>query len=154
MNSESDETPGFDLANFLPYLLNRAAETTSDGFRTAYRSQYGMLRTEWRVLFHLGRYGEMTATEIGRRASIHKTKISRAVAALETKRFLTREGSETDRRQEMLSLTAAGQQTFQRLTLTAARYDADLSALFSESEERVLRACLARLIERGAIGRR
>jgi DNA-binding MarR family transcriptional regulator len=52
-----------------------------------------MLRTEWRVLFHLGRYGAMSAREISRRAGIHKTKVSRAVAALERKRFLERRDS-------------------------------------------------------------
>jgi ATP-dependent Lon protease len=41
-----------------------------------------MLRTEWRVLFHLGIYGEMTATDIVNRARIHKTKVSRAVQKL------------------------------------------------------------------------
>jgi hypothetical protein len=55
-----------------------------------YKDRYGMLRTEWRVLFHLGRYGAMSAREISRRAGIHKTKVSRAVAALERKRFLER----------------------------------------------------------------
>ena len=53
----SDED--FDLSSFLPYALNQAAEATSIGFQKFYRQQYGMLRTEWRVLFHLGRYGEM-----------------------------------------------------------------------------------------------
>ncbi|WP_446720123.1 MarR family transcriptional regulator, partial [Leisingera sp. ANG-S] len=56
-----------------------------------------MLRTEWRVLFHLGNYGQMTAKEIGSRAKIHKTKISRAVAKLSEKRFVTRTRDENDR---------------------------------------------------------
>jgi hypothetical protein len=45
-----------------------------------------MLRTEWRVSFHLGRYAVITATESGARASMHKTRISPAFAALEQKR--------------------------------------------------------------------
>ena len=82
----------FDLADFLPYLLNQAAEASSRQFQDHYRKKYGMLRTEWRVLFHLGRYGKLTAKEISARAAIHKTKISRAVAALQSKRYLHREG--------------------------------------------------------------
>ena len=73
MNEKDD----FALQDFLPYLLNRAAEESSLGFQKHYKNRYGMLRTEWRVLFHLGNYGEMTAKEIGSRAKIHKTKISR-----------------------------------------------------------------------------
>ena len=74
----------FDLKDFLPYLLNQAAEEASLGFQVLYKERYGMLRTEWRVLFHLGRYGDMTAKEICDRARTHKTKVSRAVAALHT----------------------------------------------------------------------
>ena len=55
----------FDLQNFLPYLLSQAADASSCGFRQYYKDNYGMLRTEWRVVFHLGCYGKMTAKEIG-----------------------------------------------------------------------------------------
>ncbi|MCF6232933.1 MAG: MarR family transcriptional regulator, partial [Rhodobacteraceae bacterium] len=78
------------LLDFLPYLLNQAAEESSLAFQQVYKGRYGMLRTEWRVLFHLGMYGRMTAKEIGTRALIHKTKISRAVQRLATRRFLSR----------------------------------------------------------------
>jgi DNA-binding MarR family transcriptional regulator len=98
----------FDLEGFLPYALNRAAESASRGFQAIYKARYGMLRTEWRVLAHLGRYGGMTARDICTRADLHKTKVSRAVKALEARRFLTRRTVETDRRQEVLALTPAG----------------------------------------------
>ena len=79
----------FDLQNFLPYLLNQAAEESSLAFQQVYKDRYGMLRTEWRVLFHLGLYGRLTAKDIGARSKMHKTKISRAVQRLEERRFLT-----------------------------------------------------------------
>ena len=136
----------FDLGRFLPYLLNRAAEGTSQGFAAHYRDRYGMLRTEWRVLFHLGRYGGMTAAGIGRMAAIHKTKISRAVAALVAKRFVARERAAADRRQEVLTLTPAGRRAFDDLVRVAADYDARLAARFTAEERAVLLDCLARLI--------
>ena len=80
----------FELTHFLPYLLNQAAEASSLAFQRTYKDRYGMLRTEWRVLFHLGLYGEMTASDIGQRANMHKTKISRAVQKLTERRFVTR----------------------------------------------------------------
>ena len=87
----------FELLDFLPYLMNQAADALSIEFQGYYKSKYGMLRTEWRVLFHLGCYGEMTAKEICDRARIHKTKASRAIAALENKRFLKRRELPSDR---------------------------------------------------------
>ena len=94
----------FDVLQFLPYLLNQAAEQTSREFQRIYRDRYGMLRTEWRVLFHLGKFGALTSHDIVEKAKIHKTKISRAVSALENKGFLKRERDNQDRRRENLSL--------------------------------------------------
>ena len=135
----------FELREFLPYLLNQAAEETSLGFQKAYKDRYGMLRTEWRVLAHLGRYGAMTATQIVGRARVHKTKVSRAVRALEARRLLARAGAEDDRRREILALTPRGRAVYEELAETARAYDASLAAQFTPEEQAVLRACLRRL---------
>ncbi|WP_322889897.1 MULTISPECIES: MarR family winged helix-turn-helix transcriptional regulator [unclassified Yoonia] len=133
----------FDIQTFLPYLLNRAAETAGQAFQQHYKARYGMLRTEWRVLFHLGRYGALTATDIGTRAGIHKTKISRAVAALAAKRYLVRVTRDSDRRQEELRLTPAGKAVFDDLCKAAAAFDAKLAARFSPEDTATLRRCLS-----------
>lgn len=140
----ADEDP-YRLTDFLPYLLNRAAEETSLEFQALYRERYGMLRTEWRVLFHLGSYGSLTARDVCERARLHKTKVSRAVAALETKRMLVRAVSEEDRRLEILSLTRRGAAAYRDLSGAAQRYDEALAARFDAAEGRVLRRCLKRL---------
>lgn len=140
--SKKDE---FDLQVFLPYLLNQAAEESSLAFTQLYKKKYGMLRTEWRVLFHLGAFGRMTATDIGSRSKIHKTKISRAVTKLVEKRFVVRERSEDDRRQEFLSLTPSGQAAYLDLRGVAERYDAEISRKFTDGEVRLLRMMLKRL---------
>ncbi|MEL6677424.1 MAG: MarR family winged helix-turn-helix transcriptional regulator [Pseudomonadota bacterium] len=137
----------FDLQDFVPYLLNQAADATSRGFETYYKSRYGMLRTEWRVVFHLGRYGKLTAKEICTRARIHKTKVSRAVHALETKRYLERRERPDDRRHETLSLTPAGTRVFNDLVREARRFDAGLLADFSASERAQMRQVLRKLAQ-------
>ncbi|MEX0276584.1 MAG: MarR family winged helix-turn-helix transcriptional regulator [Ruegeria sp.] len=144
-NPENDEKDEFDLRNFLPFLLNQAAEESSLEFQQVYKNRYGMLRTEWRVLFHLGNYGEMTAKDIGQRAKIHKTKISRAVAKLEQRRFLKRIRDEEDRRVERLSLTQAGHSAYRELRAIAQSYDAKLAAQFTSGEVALLRMMLRRL---------
>lgn len=135
----------FDLGQFLPYALNQAAEATSVGFQKHYRQRYGMLRTEWRVLFHLGRYGAMTAKAICARASLHKTKVSRAVGALEAKRFLMRTPQENDRRHETLALTRQGETVYADLYQAAKAYDARLSAHFTKAEREILDRCLEKI---------
>lgn len=135
----------FDLQNFLPFLLNQAAEESSLAFQRVYKGRYGMLRTEWRVLFHLGIYGQMTAKEIGERARIHKTKISRAVQRLAERRYITRTRDGRDRRAEQLQLTQAGEAVYRDLRGVAEDYDSRLAAQFTRGEEALLRMMLRRL---------
>lgn len=139
------EKSTFDLMLFLPYLLNQAAEESSIAFQRLYKDRYGMLRTEWRVLFHLGYYGDKTAREICDMSKMHKTKVSRAVAALEKRRFLVRERVETDRRSEILRLTKVGNSAYLDLREVAQDYDKTLSANLSEEESQVLRSALLKI---------
>lgn len=139
----------FDLQNFLPYLLNQAAEESSLAFQQVYKDRYGMLRTEWRVLFHLGLYGRLTAKDIGARSKMHKTKISRAVQRLEERRFLTRDPDEADRRQEYLDLTTQGRAAYRDLHGVAQGYDAALADTLTAEEEQVLRRALRKLARMG-----
>lgn len=119
-------TGTFDLQKFLPYLLNQAAEATSRGFQATYRDQYGLSRTQWRVMANLGRFGAMTARDICRISHIDKTKVSRAVAGMEAEGLLTRATSDQDRRAENLSLTIKGRAVFGQIGQRALAFDADL----------------------------
>lgn len=138
---------GFELRDFTPYLLNAAAEAQSLAFSRVYRDRYGMLRTEWRVLFHLGRYGEMSSREISQRAKIHKTKVSRAVAALASKRFLERRPSAEDRRVELLALRPPGRAAFEDLSRAAAAHERALEARIGRDRLAQLRDLLRALAE-------
>ena len=133
-------SPNFDLDDFIPYLLNRAAEQTSIGFQRYYKDHYGMLRTEWRVLFHLG-MGLETAKQICDFAGLHKTKVSRAVQALEKKRFLMRTKNPNDRRSENLELTKMGQAALTELTRDATIFaQGFVDLLGAQRHEQLLRA--------------
>lgn len=137
----------FDLTAFLPYLLNQAAEATSRSFQTVYRARHGMTRTQWRVMAHLGRFGAMTSRDICRLSHIEKTKVSRAVAALQARGWLRRDPAPADRRAEMLSLTDAGQAVFADLGRAAQDHDRrlrdDLGAAQVATLETTLRALIA-----------
>lgn len=139
------EKNSFDLMLFLPYLLNQAAEESSMAFQKLYKDRYGMLRTEWRVLFHLGIFGDRTAREICDMSRLHKTKVSRAVAALEKRRFIVREKVEEDRRSEILKLTKAGQDAYRDLRSIAETYDQKISTDLTGEEDRILRQALVKI---------
>ena len=71
------------LEHFLPYRLNRLSSAVSQQFRAVYGPHHDLTVPEWRVLATLAQFGTMTAKAIGRHSSMHKTKVSRAVRALE-----------------------------------------------------------------------
>lgn len=142
--------PDFDLETFLPYLLNQAAEATSRSFQATYKAAYGMTRTQWRVLANLGKFGSMTARDICTISHSEKTKVSRAVAALETEGLLSRTPSPQDRRAEILALTPRGAQVFADLGHRAMDYDRALRAQLGPDIAAKLDDLLRRIIAEGA----
>lgn len=134
---------GFTLETFLPYRLNLAAELVSQRFAAQYRARYRMTRPEWRALAALGAYGRMTATEIGANSSMHKTKVSRAVRALEEKRWLKRSEDLDDRRIEHLELTSAGRRIYGEMVVLAQDYGRELARLLGAGGLKQLEAGLA-----------
>jgi DNA-binding MarR family transcriptional regulator len=138
----------FDLARFLPYLLNQAAEATGQGFQSVYRARHGFSRTQWRVLANLGKFGAMTAAEICKASHMEKTKVSRAVAAMEAGGLLSRAPDAADRRAEFLSLTARGQEVYAELGQEALVYDAALRETLGPQATAALERALALLSAR------
>ena len=111
------------LETFLPYRLNRIAAAISQDFRTVYGPHHDLTIPEWRVLATLGQFEEMSAKEIGRHSAMHKTKVSRAVRALEERRWLKRRESEEDRREEILTLTALGRKVYRDIVPKAVAFE-------------------------------
>jgi len=132
------------LEAFLPYRLNRIAAAISQDFRSVYGPHHDLTIPEWRVLATLGQTAEISAKEIGRHSSMHKTKVSRAVRALEERRWLTRRESEEDRREEILSLTAQGRKVYKDIVPKALAFEKQiLDRLGPEAED--LLSALGRL---------
>ncbi|MBZ9656033.1 MarR family winged helix-turn-helix transcriptional regulator [Phyllobacterium lublinensis] len=145
MVDETTEKPPLILEDFLPYRLNKAAEAISQRFAGLYRDQYGLTRPEWRTLATLGQFGVLTATAIGTHSSMHKTKVSRAVFALEQRYWLRRKRDEADRRIENLELTPAGRKVYADLAKVAHAFEAELLSNLGPHGEKELKAGLAAL---------
>lgn len=144
------------LQNYLPYRLNFLAEVTSDSTREIYRRKYGMTRPEWRVLVNLAEAPSLTATELCARVPAHKTKISRALSALETRGWVARQTDKADRRLSHAMLTLKGKRAFDRLRPEMEAATERLLAPLSAQERQQLDAGLAvleRLFQRQRSGR-
>lgn len=114
------------LDQFLPFRLNNLSEIVSQKFAERYRALYSMSRPEWRTLAVLGEKDQLTATTIGRITHLHKTKVSRAVASLQKRGWLTRKTDLHDRRVEHLMLTAQGRRHYAKLIAEARQFEAQI----------------------------
>lgn len=137
--------PALTLETFLPYRLNRLADQVGRAFSAIYRDRYGLTRPEWRTLATLGQFGGMTATAIGSHSAMHKTKVSRAVAALERRKWLARRRDTADRRVEHLALTKAGIAVYRELAPLARAFEQEMLAQIPQSGARALMTGLAAL---------
>jgi DNA-binding MarR family transcriptional regulator len=89
----------------------------------------------------------MTATAIGAHSAMHKTKVSRAVAALEKRLWLTRAPEESDRRVERLTLTKAGRKAYRDLVPFAKAYETQFLEAMSEPQRKAILRSLSFLEE-------
>src|SRR5829696_2066042 len=90
LHATRGEAAPLKLEEFLPYRLNVVASLTSQALSRVYAERYGIGIPEWRVLVTLGQFGMMTGKAVGAHSHMHKTKVSRAVAMLEKRKFVSR----------------------------------------------------------------
>jgi len=140
--------PSLELERFLPYRLNVVAESVSRALSRHYAERYGIGVPEWRVIATLGEHGRMTAKQVGAHSRMHKTKVSRAVAALEEKGLIRREPNEEDMREAFLALTGRGLHVYRDLVPRALAFERALDKSLGNSERAHLDAILRRLEDR------
>lgn len=142
---EMSGKPILKLSQFLPYQLNHLAETVSRSFSKIYADQYGIGIPEWRVIATLGEYQSMTARDISKATSMHKTKVSRAVAALEKRDFIERDINPDDQREQRLKLSANGTEMYEELVPQALAYSKKLQDALTPEQKVILAEVFDRL---------
>ncbi|HWK67546.1 MAG TPA: MarR family transcriptional regulator [Rhizobiaceae bacterium] len=145
MNDDTRRDDVLALEGFLPYRLNRLADAVSRQFQKIYKQRHGLTRPEWRTLATLGQFGTMTATAIGGHSSMHKTKVSRAVAALEQRKWLERAVDPGDRRVEHLRLTKAGGKIYREMVPLARDFEKAMLDGLSDTERAAVGKALSAL---------
>ncbi len=146
--------PLLKLEQFLPYRLNVLASLVSQAVSSIYAERYGIGIPEWRVLVTLGQFDVMTGKAIGIHSTMHKTKVSRAVANLEGRRLVARSANRQDMREAFLSLTPEGRALYEELAPIALDFARQLLAEIPPEDQRAFERTVSILIERfGAIAR-
>ncbi|MFG1466639.1 MarR family winged helix-turn-helix transcriptional regulator [Xanthobacter sp. DSM 24535] len=134
-----------DLERFIPYRLNRAAAAVSERLKEVYGRKHSLTIPEWRVLATVAQFPGVTAKTVGTHARLHKTKVSRAVDALQERRWLARTENPEDRREDFLSLTAQGWRSYRTLIPDMAAFESKLCVDLGPEGTQVLLDALDRL---------
>ncbi|MBG6161028.1 DNA-binding MarR family transcriptional regulator [Labrenzia sp. EL_195] len=144
-SSETKDRPVLKLNCFLPYQLSHLAETVSRSFSKIYAEKYGIGIPEWRVIATLGEYEVVTARDVSSSTSMHKTKVSRAVAALEKRGFVARDKNPDDMREQTLRLTETGIAVYEDIIPKALAYSEGLQAALTPGQQELLNEIFNRL---------
>jgi DNA-binding MarR family transcriptional regulator len=89
----------------------------------------------------------MTARDISQATSMHKTKVSRAVAALEKRDLIVRDKNRDDQREQTLCLSDQGNAMYEEIVPQALAYSKSLEDALTEEQKSVLDEIFDRLHE-------
>ncbi len=137
------------LEAFLPHRLNVLSNLVSQALTQVY-GRHGIGIPEWRILVTLGEFGVMTGKAIGAHTHMHKTKVSRAVAQLEQRKFISRRVNHADLREALLSLTPAGRAVYEELAPRALDFTERLFQAVHPADRASFDRAVAQLTERSA----
>lgn len=132
------------LERFAPYRIVALGHAISGGLAGAYRSE-DLTIPEWRVLAVVAQARETAARDVVRRTPMDKMTVSRAVAALDRKGFISRDLGTEDRRVTALSLTETGRALFDRIAALALDFEAALLGALTPGEREAFDRILAKL---------
>ena len=141
--------PLLKLEDFLPHRLNVLSSLVSQALTRVY-GRYGIGIPEWRVLVTLGENRVMTGKAIGAHTHMHKTKVSRAVAQLEQRKFLTRRVNRSDLRESLLSLTPSGRAVYEELAPSALDFTLRLAEVVAPADRAAFDRAMKQLTKRSA----
>ncbi len=115
------------IETYLPYLLRRADQTLSAPFY-AVLDDYGIARSDWRVLAVLHERGAMTVVELAAAALSPQPTVTHALRRLEARHLVVRTHGTLDKRQRVVSITPAGSTLADALFDEARRLEAEALA--------------------------
>lgn len=108
-------------------------------------AETGITEQQWRVLRVLSEHGAMDASTLADRASLLFPSLTRIGAAMREKGLITQTRDATDRRRQMIEITAAGQKIIDDNSAQAAEIVVGFKAKLGEERYEQLLDLLALL---------
>jgi DNA-binding MarR family transcriptional regulator len=145
------KTGDMDLANYLPYLVNRVGVALVANFTAHALAQETLTIAMWRVLAALSYKGAQRQVDLSVITSIDVSTLSRIVAQLTRRGLVSRARSVSNNREVTVALTAKGRALVRRLVPVARALERKATKALPVRDHaalrRILRAVYANLTE-------
>ena len=128
-------------------LLREVARLHAHSQREQVACCNGTTSTQCLILTEVGRNGPLTLAHLGRRTSLDKGWLSRAVETLVQEGLLTKALGDADRRTIRIALSPAGQTRYQQLNETLNAHAQRVMARIPPAEREQVAHALARLYQ-------
>ena len=126
----------------LTQSANHAHHLVADGFAAVHARGY-----HYRLLATLEEFGPASQAALGRRSGIHLSDMVATINELADSTLVERAPDPSDRRRNVISLTAAGKRQLRRLEKRLAECQDELLAPLSAEEREQLTELLSRLLD-------
>jgi DNA-binding MarR family transcriptional regulator len=130
----------------VPFLMIAVSNKVVASASQAYKRHYGLGIMEWRVMALLAADPGITGKDISMLSGVTAGSVSRAINALNKRRYLEVSNDVTDNRRSFLKLNPAGMALHNRVIISALQREALLLTGFSRVERRRLVGYLRRLL--------
>ena len=147
MASSLKQLGNIDLADYLPYLVNRVGTTMAEQFGEETLAPYGLSIAMWRVMVVLASAGSQRQIDLADLTSIEASTLSRIVTRLVQLGLVTRARSASSNREVTVTLSANGSALVARLIPSGKEIEVDAIAGLTAEELTVLKRCLRRIYE-------
>ncbi len=144
--------PRLDLANYLPYLVNRLGSALVENFTATALAQHDLNIDAWRVLAVLANQGAQRQIDLAALTSIDVSTMSRLVTRMVRMGLVTRRRSATSNREVVIELAVKGRGLVARIIPLAHRLEQTASAEIPAKDMAVVKRSLHRMFDNLARG--
>ena len=141
------DRPQLDLANYLPYLVNRLGGALVENFIADALAPHDLSIDMWRLMAVLSYRGAQRQVDLVDMTSIEASTVSRLVTRLARTGLVTRKRSETSNREVVIELTAKGRTQVDRILPLAHKLEQTAGAGVSAKDMAVVKRSLRRMYE-------
>ena len=141
-----------NLANYLPYLINRVGSAMVMRFTAEALVRHGLSIDMWRVLAALSNNGQQRQVDLSTMTSIDVSTMSRLVSRLVRVRLVTRSRSAKSSREVVVALSPKGRTLVRRLIPIAQKLERTTRKGLPAKDLAVAKRALRRMYENLAKG--